>query len=178
MRRHAVFACAMVLLLTMAVPVGATRGQSEKELPFHAEFAGYLIGFNEDRDMIEARCADPDNTWAITSFDGWGEATHLGPTYVYAEHCSYEDGYGEGLLTMTADNGDVLKATYRDGVSLSGPPLIGFADYFTFTDGGSGRFVSASGGGVEQGVLNFTTGAFSVYMEGTIVYDASNRRHR
>jgi hypothetical protein len=49
-------------------------------------------------------------------------------------------------MSITAVNGDVLLGIYTDGMSLTPPPLIEFVDVFTFVDGGTGRFVEASGG--------------------------------
>ena len=98
-----------------------------------------------------------------------------------AEHCSYLDEsgnpgpYTKGEMSITAANGDVLLGTYSDGISLTPPPLIEFVDVFTFVDGGTGRFVEASGGGVEVGLFNAVTNEIVLRMEGVIVYDASDR---
>ena len=96
---------------------------------------------------------------------------------MYAEHCSYgtigfgPDGtYGEGEFITIADNGDVLLGTYTNGVSLSGPPIIGFMDEVTYINGGTGRFTYASGGGVEMGSVNFNDFSFTVQMTGVIAY--------
>ena len=152
----------------------------DKELPFHGVFSGYVFPFNEDPAAIAERC---DNTpegfaaWAIASFEGWGTATHMGSSYIYAEHCSYYDlgdftigTYGEGEAYIVADNGDILVGTYTNGVSLSGPPVIGFMDDVTFEDGGTGRFTFASGGGLEMGTVDFSDGSFTLQMTGVIAY--------
>ena len=164
---------------TMAASVAAEKG-GPTELPFKGMFSGVLLGFNEDPEVIADRC---DNTpqgkvaWAVTSFEGWGTATHMGRTYVYAEHCSYAvagvgpDGtYGQGELTLFAANGDMLSATYANGVSLSPPPIVGFTDYLTFDDEGTGRFNFASGGGVEIGSVDLSDGSFTLQMAGEISY--------
>lgn len=169
----------VLLALAMAAPVSANQGNPEKELPFKGVFSGELLGFNENPGDIAERCDNPATTWAVTSFEGWGTATHMGMTYVYAEHCSYTtdgipDGtYGEGQLMMVAANGDTLYGTYTDGVSLSGPPVIGFMDDFTFADGGTGRFAFASGGGTEVGSVDVADNSFTVRMEGFIAYSKS-----
>lgn len=150
-----------------------------KTVPISGVVSGYLLGFNDDLEVIAERCNPPEGkfAWAVTSFEGWGEISHLGYSYLYAEHCSYgtigigPDGtYGEGEITTIADNGDVLLGTYTDGVSLSPPPIIGFMDYFTFVDGGTGRFTYASGGGMEMGWVDFSDYSFTVYMSGEIAY--------
>ena len=176
MRRLLLLSLVAVLVTALAAPVAAKKADPT-ELPFRGTFTGQLIGF--DTGFDPGRCDDsPEGkvAWAVTSFKGWGTATHLGKTYVYAEHCSYAgqegpDGtYGEGLLTMVAANGDTLTGTYTDGESLSPPPVIGFMDYFTFTNGGTGRFTFASGGGVEVGVVDLGDGSFTLQMEGVISY--------
>jgi len=171
MRKFALLIFCITLVLASAAPVAAGN---TKEKPFHAELHGYLLGFNTDPAVIADRCTDPSNTWAVTSFEGWGDVTRLGDSYAYAEHCSYIEPaftYGEGTLTLTGANGDVLLAVYGPGESIFLPePLVGFTDGFTFTDGGTGRFAHASGGGWEHGSLNFDTGAFSLWMDGDIAY--------
>ena len=152
----------------------------DKELPFYGEFSGHLIGFNNDIDAITARCSPPVGqvAWAIASFEGWGDVTHLGWTHVYAEHCSYrpEFGppvgeYGEGTLRLTADNGDLLTGTYTDGTTNPQfDPIFYFMDYFTFDNGGDGRFNIALGEGVELGSLDVSSGAFTLEMTGVISY--------
>lgn len=164
------------LILVLAIPAGAKQ---DEELPFKGDFAGRLVGFAP----VEGdRCDDsPDGkiAWAVTSFEGWGNVTHLGRTYVYAEHCSYSadgtpetgDGtYGEGELWIYAANGDVLRGTYTGGVSLAPPPIVEFQDFFTFVDGGTGRFAHASGGGVEFGFVDVGDGSAWWTMEGVISY--------
>jgi hypothetical protein len=43
-------------------------------------------------------------------------------------------------------------------------------DYFTFVDGGTGRFAFASGGGTEMGSVDLADGSFTVRMDGVISY--------
>ena len=150
-----------------------------KTVPISGVFSGYLLGFNEDPVYIAARCNPPEGkfAWAVTSFEGWGTMSHLGESYVFAEHCSYgnfvdgPDGtYGEGEITTIADNGDILLGTYTDGASLSPPPLIGFMDFVTFVSGGTGRFAFASGEGVEMGVVDFNDFSFTLQVRGVVAY--------
>ena len=156
----------------------------DKTVPISGVFSGYLLGFNEDLGFIADRCDPPEGkfAWAVTSFEGWGTMSHLGESYMFAEHCSYgtfldgPDGtYGEGEITTIADNGDVLLGTYTDGMSLSPPPVIGFMDYVTFVNGGTGRFTYASGEGVEMGAVNFDDFSFTVQMKGFIAYKKKNK---
>jgi hypothetical protein len=176
-RRILLLASVAMLVVATATPVDAGRGADA--LPLKGEFSGRLVGFDTDPEHVAPRCDDsPDDkvAWAVTSFEGWGNVTHLGRTYALAEHCSYStdgvpDGtYGEGELTMIAANGDVLRGTYADGASLSGPPDVQFQDFFTFVDGGTGRFATASGGGLEFGVVHLGDGSAAWRMEGVISY--------
>ena len=152
-----------------------------KTVPFHTEISGYLIEFNVDANAIATRCtAVPEGkvAWAIASFDGWGNTTHLGWTYFYADHCSYRpelgppDGtYSEGEFYMIAANGDHLTGTYFEGISFPGdPPMVHFIDSFMFDNGGDGRFNFASGEGVDTGFLNSVDGSFTIQMTGEIAY--------
>lgn len=116
----------------------------------------------------------------MATFVGEVHGTHIGRFESVAVHCSYLDevgnqgSYTKGEVTLIAANGDVLEGTYTNGVSLTPPPVIEFKDDLTFT-GGTGRFANASGSVAETGVFWFMTGASIISMEGTIVYDASDR---
>ena len=156
-------------------------GMPEKELSFSAVITSTEFGFNTDPNAVAARCGDVARAFSVTTTKAVGTATHLGRIDLVAEHCSYLDEsgnpgpYTKGEMSITAANGDVLLGTYSDGISLTPPPLIEFVDVFTFVDGGTGRFVEASGGGVEVGLFNAVTNEIVLRMEGVIVYDASNR---
>lgn len=175
-----IFRLLLVLVLIVFSSDIFAKKVDGKTVPIASTFSGYLLGFDERPEVIAARCTETPAgkfAWAVTSFAGWGTASHLGESYMYAEHCSYgtigigPDGtYGEGEFTTVADNGDVLLGIYTDGVSLSGPPIIGFMDHITYVDGGTGRFTHASGGGVEIGSVNFNDFSFTVSMTGVIAY--------
>jgi hypothetical protein len=172
----AVIAVATVLLVAIALPATATNADPEKELPFSAFISGTDVTFNPT--IPAGRCDESPGAFSLTTFYGSGEATRLGSVNIVAQHCSQPGGfYSQGELSMTAANGDVLKATYTNGVSLTPPPEILFRDDFTFVPGGTGRFVQAGGGGVEVGVFQFFTDEFQVEMEGVISYNASSRRN-
>ena len=150
-----------------------------KMLPFHGAFSGEITGFDENPEAIADRCDPPSGqvAWAIISFGGWGNATHMGKTYMSASHCSYrpEDGapigeYGEGILELTAANGAILTGTYWGYTTLAEPPMFYFMDFFKFEDGGTGRFSYASGEGIDLGSVNFADGSFTIQMTGEISY--------
>lgn len=176
MRRFAALPLAIALIVIASTAAAATNGNPDKELPFRGFVSGDEASF--DFQIPDGRCVEMAGVAdSLTSFGGSGHATHLGRIDVVAQHCSDLDTgmYGDGMLTITTANGDVLKGTYTNGVSLTPPPEIAFVDDFTFVDGGTGRFVHASGGGSEAGVFFFDTNEWYIHMDGVIVYDASNR---
>ena len=183
-RRRALlpFVAILALVVGTASPAGATNGMPEKEVPFSAVITSTDFGFNTDPDAVAARCGGVARAFAVTTTKAVGIATHLGRIDLVADHCSYLDEsgnpgpYTKGELSISAANGDVLLGTYTDGMSLTPPPLIEFVDVFTFVDGGTGRFIEASGGGVEVGIFNMAKGEIALRMEGVIAFDASNRR--
>lgn len=171
---------AIIVSLLFFTPLSA-GGKSQHALPFHANFAGQILPFNMDPEYLEDRCANaPDGkaAWAVASFEGWGQATHMGRSHVYAEHCSYYrldngqmDGtYGQGEITVTAANNDVLLATYDNGISYPVGSDIEFLDDFTVVDGGTGRFAFASGFGIDTGSVNFNDFTFVFEVSGVISY--------
>lgn len=185
MRRFILLSAVSGLSLILAAPVVADK-ESPTPLPFYGSLSGQLLGFDMDPGAIANRCsatpADKIAIW-VASFEGWGEVSHLGWTYFYAEHCSYgtpgmppipEGTYGQGEITMIAANGDVLKAIYSDGMAYPlTPPAVGYEDTITFVDGGTGRFTFATGEAYEVGTANmppFGDGAITAEMHGTISY--------
>ena len=177
MRKLILLSAASILAVALMAPAVADKS-GLKEVPFKATYSGYITGFGE---VPDGRCDNPPEgkvAYALASFEGWGTATHAGYSFMSADHCSYWDlnagmadgTYGQGQITLVAANGDVLRISYGDGISLSGPPVVDFMDYFTFEDGGTGRFTFASGGGVDVGSVDFSTFFFEMQMEGVITY--------
>jgi hypothetical protein len=167
MRRSAAILGVVAILALTAGPVLANGGHA---VPFKGTMWGTDVTFDP---VPDGRCVEKAGVAdALTRFVGSGYATHLGWVDVVAEHCSdFDTGtYGDGMLTITAANGDILKGTYTGGITTAPCPLCGFQDDFTFVDGGTGRFAVASGGGTESGVFDFDTHDFWVRMEGVISY--------
>lgn len=187
MRKTLVAAFAFAAGTLLVAPLSAGE-EDTQERAFFGSSAGVILPFNIDRDDIAARCTEvPEGkiAWAIASFAGSGTGTHLGLHTIYAEHCSYgflitlpdgtfdvqPDGtYGQGRITITAANGDILLAEYEDGISYPEDGLIVFMDTVTFVDGGTGRFTFASGNASEMGTVNFTNFAFTTEISGVINY--------
>lgn len=182
MRKTQLAILALIFGVFFVSPLSAVGGKSA--LPFYGNISGVLGEFILDPEKIAERCTVPEGkiaVWAIAAFEGSGTITHMGRSEVTATHCSYvgilpdgsigPDGtYGQGELTATAANGDILLATYDNGISYPEGPLIIFMDEFTFVDGGTGRFTFASGSGIEIGSVNFTDATFDVEISGMISY--------
>ncbi len=179
MRKSLILAIAFAIGMLLVAPLSAgEKGQPDR--PFYAQSTGVILPFNTNPEHLQARCGDaPDGkvAWEIASFEGTGTGTHLGRFDIYAEHCSYRpldgppDGtYGQGMITVTAANGDVLLANYDDGVSYPDGPFIVFMDHVTFVDGGTGRFAFASGDAFEMGTVNFNDFTFAIEVSGSISY--------
>lgn len=156
-----------------------------QEVPLHgegtAEIAGmqFAPGFPGERSSFDGRCSVPSDY--VIEFGGTGQVSHLGHVTIVFEHCSQVDfmtgnvTYTDGFLTYIAANGDELWGTYWDG---TGTPVsateVGWQDTFVL-DGGTGRFVSASGGGVDWGTTHAETGHTAYELDGVIVYAACDR---
>ncbi len=137
---------------------------------------------------FDGRCSVPSDY--LITFGLVGEATHLGRTTGTAQHCSQliwtTEGpagatYSDGRFSATAADGDIVKGTYTNGTSGAYENgLLWFHDFYTIT-GGTGRFLEATGGGEEGGTFSdffaLLSGApVAMWMEGTIAYEASDRR--
>jgi hypothetical protein len=108
---------------------------------------------------------------------GPGRATHLGALTTVQSHCVTPPSFDftEGEFTLTAANGDQLFGTYEGRFIPLDPPLAAIDGEFTF-DGGTGRFVGATGGGDASGVQNLATGEATVELKGTISSVGSNKK--
>jgi hypothetical protein len=78
--------------------------------------------------------------------------------------------------TFTAANGDLLYTT-TTGTAVLKPDFSGvtFSNIETVT-GGTGRFANASGSATRIGSTNFSDGSATWEIQGTLTYDASDRR--
>jgi hypothetical protein len=124
---------------------------------------------------FDGRCSVP-STWVIR-FDLSGASDVLGSITGWAEHCSQITWaapgvpetavYGDGRMLITTADGSTITGTYADGTSgvdASGP---WFQDRFLFT-GGTGRYASVRGGGVERGRFTAMDAPMTMRMEGWI----------
>lgn len=74
-----------------------------------------------------------------------GDLAPLGWTKSAGRHCADDRGGGRGRMVMTAANGDALRATYTFVTLSETPTLMTLKMTGSFVDGGTGRFVRASG---------------------------------
>jgi hypothetical protein len=155
-------------------------GEPAESLPFQMSANAQLLGQDFapgfgppsfGRSTFEGRCSLPSDF--VIGFSFRGRALHLGRVEGAVEHCTqvdFQTGSAEvtdGVLTLTAANGDVLLATY---VGSPGPD--GLEEYVTF-DGGSGRFEEATGTATAHPRCNRVTGVCDFPMSGVLAYDAS-----
>lgn len=118
-------------------------------IPFKASIASQeTLGVDPDR------CP---NTFVVGTTTGKGTSSSLGAVTMLATDCpllapGVLPTFSNGQLTLTAANGDELRATYSGGLlPVAGTPGL-FSIYGPFTiTGGTGRFIRATGSGLLQG---------------------------
>jgi hypothetical protein len=187
----------MALLLAVAAPAAATRGQPTLAVPFHLQMSGVDRPLQMapgvppflDRSTFGGRCSVASD-W-ITTVDSTGVAAHLGLVSVTSSHCTRFDFFApspslsvfdSGRMVVSGANGDELWISYS-GTFLfyqGATPDVGLsiATFSTMTiEGGTGRFAGASGSLTGSATDNFPAGPNITTLSGTIVYDASARAH-
>lgn len=123
---------------------------------------------------FDGRCSGPADF--VIRFGLEGEATHLGRFNGTVEHCTQIDfSTGEiaiidGAMLLTAADGDELRAGYTGGSGAAGTEEV-----FSFT-GGTGRFASASGGGIGRPECDQAAGICTFSLDGSLDFDARDRR--
>ena len=165
-RTWAVLLAALILMLGSAV--SATAGPHGTDRPFRAAASGQIT-FDGDnpRECELGFTAVPQAA---------GKATHLGAFRVNSTHCErYGEGEGvsyDGLMTLTAANGDTITGTYITNWVITGPTIhvTGWLDI----NGGTGRFTRADGQLWQDHVITLTSDAppwpLAMTFVGTINY--------
>jgi len=152
------------------------------ELLLECEAQGWLTG--RESPVPASRCdlADADSVVHMTLC---GHSPHLGEFFILLSHCcrsletpipeppaTFVSGtYADGIMTITASDGDILTGTYSGGTTTCHPfelQMLRFRHDFIFTPEGTGRFESASGGGVQHGTVNRVTGRVTLNIEGVV----------
>ncbi len=136
---------------------GAGLLSQGQEVPFKGRWEGALT----------ARTVTP--TSLLLSFDGTGNATHLGRFTVEVRIVlDTRDRTLTGTYEFTAANGDTLTASFTGHSPLTPPGVPqGGVEPATIT-GGTGRFASASGNFTTERVVYLATGLTTGSFEGTI----------
>jgi hypothetical protein len=147
-------ACFAAVFICAATP--ATAGDL---VPFKATFTG-------------SSTSGPGAPCAVRSdIVGEGHATHLGNFTTVQHHCfdplDPTFAFTEGFYTFTGANGDTIFGTYHGHLVPIDGPVFAIVGEFTI-EGGTGRFVGATGGGPASGTLNVATGVTTVMLDGVI----------
>lgn len=191
------FLSAVLLVLAVAAPAAATRGQPELQVPFRMsvvaaadEPLNMSPGFPIIRDTFSGRCTAPSD-W-VTTINSRGTASQLGQVSVTQSHCTQINIFtapplpaifADGQMVITAANGDQLRLEYT-GSFLFTPTSaedtgISNITYAVMTVvGGTGRFAGASGSISGSAVDIFPAGPNVAHFSGTITFDASNSAER
>ena len=133
------------------------------------------------RDLVPFKATFTGSSTSVSGFPcavlrsdivGGGHATHLGNFTTVQHHC-FDPGdptgaFTEGFYTFTGANGDTIFGTYHGHlVPIIAPSVFAIVGEFTI-EGGTGRFVGATGGGTASGTLNVATGVTTVMLDGVI----------
>jgi hypothetical protein len=182
MKMLRILLCALLLVIGGATAAVAAQGQPQLMVPIK----GTLVGQDEEPTpgvfpgcLLEAGQAPL--LWRFTS-EGTGQVSHLGRVTYQFTHCTHVDfTLTEGVMTLTAANGDTLVLTYTGEITQYVP---GGADAFwkmSWTpSSGTGRFADASGSGGDGFAVTHTdtsplAGTTDLTFQGMITYNASNR---
>ena len=173
MRR--ITACAAAATMSVALGAVAAPAAAAKDQPFRASMSGWTaVGEGAFDGDVADRCREVSGPGvSVTTLEGTGTASHLGRVSVWTEYCVHGTTgvYGDGELRLTAANGDALVGTFSRGQSywIDEPAgVLGFVDELVFGPGGTGRFSSASGGGVESGSYDVATGDWTLEITGVL----------
>ena len=152
---HLVLVCFAAAFICAATPPAA-----RDLVPFKATFTG------SSTSGPGAPCAG-----LRSDILGVGHATHLGKFTTVQHHCfdplDPTFAFTEGFYTFTGANGDTIFGTYHGHLVPIAGPVFAIVGEFTI-EGGTGRFVGATGGGTASGNLNVATGVTTVMLDGVI----------
>lgn len=140
-----------------------------------ADAAGHLRPIQGSCDAAIISLVSVPPTTAREVVTGSCLISHLGKTTFYLQQIiDYTTFVGTSeVLTFTAANGDVLRATSITQGTPTGPASVSLAGTFVFT-GGTGRFANATGQANFTGTADFATGRSQFTMRGGIAYGKSD----
>lgn len=176
-----VFGVVTVLALALAFATPAVAGS---DVPVKGTVMGEHVRVLDDP-VCEGYA------WSFSS-DGVGQMSHLGRVEYELDQCTIpvgDDLESVGAMTFTAANGDELYITHAMTSRLvfgpePGPPLGFEMEGEWEADGGTGRFLNATGDGFFNGIgdlldgvddLGLPDGLLQLNFKGDISYDASDR---
>lgn len=187
------FLSAVLLVLVVAAPAAATRGQPDLQVPFQMhvvaaadEPLNMSPGFPIVRDTFAGRCTAPSD-W-VTTINSTGTASQLGRVTVTQSHCTQINIFtapplpavlADGRMVITAANGDQLRLVYTGSflftpTSAENTGVSNIAYESMTIVGGTGRFTGASGSISGSAVDNFPAGPNVASFSGMITFDASH----
>jgi hypothetical protein len=158
-RTWAVLMAALILMLGFAA--SATAGPHGTDRPFRAAASGQFRF-----DSVRQDCA-------LTGVaEAAGQATHLGAFRVSGTHCEGDGVSYDGLMTLTAANGDTITGTYETQWAMTGSTV--HVTGWLHIDGGTGRFAHAEGELWQDHLITITPGPppwpLAMTFAGTIEY--------
>ena len=178
-----VLLCALLLVIGSASVAAATHGQPDLMVPIKGAGVG-----QDERDFDSTGCTLEEGQapllWRFTS-EGTGRVSHLGKVdYVFTQCLHVDFTITEGVLTLTAANGDTLVLDYTGQITqyVPGDPAA-FWEMSWTASSGTGRFAEPSGSG-EGSAVTYSdapevpadqVGTTDLTFHGMIGYDASNR---
>jgi hypothetical protein len=123
--------------------------------------------FNGSSTLALGRCPVLTNV-----ISGTGQLTHLGRFTTAQSHCVDLTGadplaFTQGIFTFTAANGDTIFGTYSGRLVPTATPGLFEVDGMFTIEGGTGRFVNASGGGEAGGEVNLADPT----LPATVIFD-------
>ena len=151
---HSLRRLTLPALALAAFTAGGPAWAGPDNVPFKASAQTQeVLGFDP------VRCP---GTFLVGTTTGKGNSSPMGAISVVATDCPVtQDGvnysFSNGVLTITAANGDTLTASYQGSLQPNATTgLHSLAGNYSVT-GGTGRFANAAGSGSLQGTLNLTT---------------------
>lgn len=139
---------------TILAAAGFAAGQ---QVPFH----GTLVGTFTSTPII-------GTSDALVHAMGTGQAAHLGQfSFDFPLTVNLISQTGSGIYTLTAANGDTVRAYVKAKSSLL-PNGLRLVQEVAIINGGTGRFTNATGGYISERWLDRNSGDVIGYFDGTI----------
>jgi hypothetical protein len=159
MNRRAAWLAAMIVLLALALPIGAV-----------ATVGIGVDGVENGTFQVLGTC----NNGLLLQVTGTGHATYLGDYRGQYREC-FDPSTGlvvDGSFTLTTANGDTVFGTFTGQAIPTDESNVHYDDPGVIT-GGTGRFTGASGSMNTAGIANLATGQYSGTLSGSMSRPAS-----